>query len=475
VGAEQKVEILEEMLASLITGLREVLRRTQKSLLHEGLPTLVTAIRTSLQAMRLDQESTLANMGEQSIDEIERMLARKQRLLQRESASEEGGNSIPEATESTYPRDIRYPANNHDNDKEYITQIKILPTQEEIRSEHPEFLPSTHDDQPHFLEGAERLIDTHFRLLRYDTFGEMKAVLSGLLHNRDANADSVQNPEASLHDAPAHAYKGAAVRHLTYSKRDGFEVQVSFQQPYQVRKKPAVQKERWWKEAKRLEEGSTLCLLSFDGRSSSMLFFTVSQKNTSKGPYGLVSDNYEATITAKLISIQDLAQLRLLITLSVRKNTADLLIEFPGLLLATFVPILENLQSMQSVARLPFKELILSHQGISSTEGSVKSHILSPLYTRQNGFKFDLQAILKDPSASLTLAPGSVEQDMPRKLELLTPLDKGQCEALIAALTREFVLIQGPPGTGKSYVGTQILRILVANKTAAKLGPIIVV
>jgi len=303
----------------------------------------------------------------------------------------------------------------------------------------------------------------------------MKAVLNGFLHNRDPNPDSVQIPEASLHNTQAHAYKGAAVRHSTYSKRDGFEAQISFQQPYQVRKKSASQKERWWKEAKRLEEGSTLCLLSFDGQSSSMLFFTVRQKNSSKGPYGVVSDNYEATITAKLVSIQDLAQLRLLITLSVRKNTEDLLIEFPELLLATFVPILENLQSMQSVGRLPFEELILPPQETGGTEGSVKHHILPPLYARQTGFKFDLQAILKDTSASLTLAPGSVKQDMPRKLELLTPLDEGQCQALIAALTREFVLIQGPPGKGKSHLGNQIMRILVANKTAAKLGPIIVV
>ena len=32
-----------------------------------------------------------------------------------------------------------------------------------------------------------------------------------------------------------------------------------------------------------------------------------------------------------------------------------------------------------------------------------------------------------------------------------------------AALTQELTLIQGPPGTGKTFVGVQIMRILLAN------------
>lgn len=56
-----------------------------------------------------------------------------------------------------------------------------------------------------------------------------------------------------------------------------------------------------------------------------------------------------------------------------------------------------------------------------------------------------------------------------------TELDYGQCRALVAALTREFSFIQGPPGTGKSYIGLQVMRILLAVKKKAGLGPIIVV
>ena len=60
-------------------------------------------------------------------------------------------------------------------------------------------------------------------------------------------------------------------------------------------------------------------------------------------------------------------------------------------------------------------------------------------------------------------------------MEVRTELDRGQCQALIAALTREFALIQGPPGTGKSYLGVQFMRVLLACKRKAHLGPVVVV
>ena len=40
-------------------------------------------------------------------------------------------------------------------------------------------------------------------------------------------------------------------------------------------------------------------------------------------------------------------------------NTHGALIEFPGVLLATFVPILKNLQNMHQLGQLPFRQWIL--------------------------------------------------------------------------------------------------------------------
>ena len=65
-----------------------------------------------------------------------------------------------------------------------------------------------------------------------------------------------------------------------------------------------------------------------------------------------------------------------------------------------------------------------------------------------------------------------VELDKP---EARTHLDRGQCRALIAVLTREFAFIQSPPGTDKSYLGLQIMRVLQACKLEARQGPVVVV
>jgi hypothetical protein len=98
-----------------------------------------------------------------------------------------------------------------------------------------------------------------------------------------------------------------------------------------------------------------------------------------------------------------------------------------------------------------------------------------PAYARQPGFRFRLDAITRSGHAAPTLNPadpaGSIS---PEALEAATGLDRGQAESLIAALTREYAPIQGPPGTGKSYVGVQLVRVLLDHKAEAKLGPILV-
>lgn len=53
-----------------------------------------------------------------------------------------------------------------------------------------------------------------------------------------------------------------------------------------------------------------------------------------------------------------------------------------------------------------------------------------------------------------------------------TALDTGQARAIVLAFKNNLALIQGPPGIGKSYVGIQIAKCLLPNRTALELGPI---
>jgi len=80
---------------------------------------------------------------------------------------------------------------------------------------------------------------------------------------------------------------------------------------------------------------------------------------------------------------------------------------------------------------------------------------------------------LQDADGDILITPSRLlgGSKQVEELELRTDLDYGQCEALLAALTREYAFIQGPPGTGKSFLGVRLMRILLE----CKKGPIIVV
>jgi hypothetical protein len=128
-------------------------------------------------------------------------------------------------------------------------------------------------------------------------------------------------------------------------------------------------------------------------------------------------------------------------------NQIGILIEVPGVILATFIPILENLQDMQRLSRLPFRQWIVPDRlGHHDEDTSVVPPLL---YARDTKFKFSLRSILKDSSQEFLISPSSspTDAEIIDKLATRTELDRGQCEALMAALTREFALIQGPPGT----------------------------
>ena len=355
-----------------------------------------------------------------------------------------------------------------------FTKIKILPTEDEIRSNHLEFLPSIELDQPHFLaDKAERHLDTLFRLLRHDVFGELKEALGRLMIVLDKDPSEVDNSNLSLGNIRAYANPKAHIRYITFNQRRGLEAQISFPQPHSLRKKSASERCRWWQESKRLEEGTLLCFLCVDDSRTSLLFFTVSEKCTDlKKDYSLGSENHQATILTKLAT-QNQFDLELMTRLSCQ-NTRGVLLELPGVVLATFIPILENLQSMQQSSRLPFAQLILPDQVLAST-GALE--VPPPAYARHPGFTFSLQPILKNPDNPLVIDSRTSANDgaFVDELETRTTLDRGQCQALIAALTREYAFVQGPPGTGKSYLGVQLMKVLLESKTKAGLGPIVVV
>lgn len=465
---------IERTLIAISTCLRELLRRERHALFHDDLPNVVTSLENSVAIIGVDRNSAAFAIIPSRIQEIQGMIARAKGLLHQEDQQQVDGVST--AVVSTYPREIILPQGRHDNDQMDIISIRILPTEEEIRSEAVEFLPSTDVDQPHFLaDPAARLLDTHFRLLRHDIFGELKSVLGGLILSIEAEPSLLENSRLNFANIRAHSYAKAQVADITFNHRRGLEVQISFSHPSQLVKKSKQERRNWWEESKRLAEGVLLCLLSFNGTKCTPLFLTVTKKSTiPELDFSLVSNKSRAIITAKLAtrSSNDFESLTLLNSSSAR----GILVELPSVILATITPILENLQDMQRLNRLPFRQWILPDRRQFGSSATLD--IPPPLYARGSRFTYSLDSILQDRSKGdllIKTSESSVNDvGLIDEIEQRTELDRGQSEALLAALLREFCHIQGPPGTGKSFLGVKLVKVLLSCKTA-RLGPIIIV
>jgi hypothetical protein len=467
-------ETLYETFLGISAALHELLRRDSRARLNEDVQELVRLLRNASEINDKDTQSSIFGVMKRCLAEVQAMIARAKGLVEDDPT---GPEEQKEVASSVYPRQQVTPSSRHDNDKRDIAEVKIFPTRDEIMSDATEFLPSTDPDQPHFLTGqVERYIDTNFRLLRHDIFGDLKRALAGFMQAAALDSHILSNQKLSLGDMRTYSYINAHIANVDFNSRRGLEVQISFQQPQANRKLSVHQRQMWWEDCKRLEVG---CLVSYIWKEGSVLhhsFLVISQRNIdSKQGYGLTDRADIATITAKPTT-QDNRSLRDLLKSS-RDQSLGVMIEFPKVIPATFVPILENLQNMQRLSLLKFAEYIIPEPCEGPSHRKVYQSVASPLYARSNGFSFPLKPILKDKNSKLSITErascgdDALIQDIVSKTEL----DVGQVKALVAALTREFAFIQGPPGTGKSYLGLQVMKILLAVQDKAKLGPIIVV
>jgi hypothetical protein len=429
------------------------------------------------QSIPVETPSTVVTVVNKYIGDIQQMLARAKGLLQDEDDSDNELPTTTQAAATSFPRDLVIPNGRYDNDKRDITEITIFPTKDEIMSDVKEFIPSTDPDQPHHLANeVERHIDTYFRLLRHDIFGDLKKALANFMFEAAEGPNKLHCSLSKLGDMRVYSYPNAYISYLAFESRPGLEAHMSFLQPPQLRKRSMADVSVWWEESRRLDEGSLLSFIWVENNVIDHIFLTVSQKNTKPGTeFSLADHKNLATITTKLAT-QDNGTLRKLLKLSLRK-THGVLLEFPNVIPATFVPILKNLQNMQRLCRLPFRQWILPDIHNRQANAKVYHEIPIPLYARQPGFSFDLKPILKDGESAMSIDASSSCEDaaLIQELASKTGLDPGQCKALVAALTREFTFVQGPPGTGKSYLGLQILKVLLNVKDKANLGPIVVV
>ncbi|KAG8630565.1 hypothetical protein KVT40_002184 [Elsinoe batatas] len=364
----------------------------------------------------------------------------------------------------------------HDNDKEDIQDIQILPTYQEIVSTQPEYLPLLDADTWH-KAGVQGLLDRNFRLLREDTIGQLRDTVRTELDrvNQQEDADgSKLHRHWSLDNVSIEAPYFDAYR--------GLEVVAAFDQPEHIHDMTLKERKTHWEHSRRLQPDSVVCLLTPHGK---LIFCHVTREfrdthgkkkaeddrfpPPSRASVSLVDNPRRASVLLRPVdlgsrSVEDLIYVHALGDLAGNCT----LVEFPGVLLPAFMPTLQALQALSKSGTVPFSEFL------TSTERGDQQVMSPPVYATLPNFSFDLNVICAD-GKTMAVDPNNITTTSRRQLTDSSHLDPSQSQTLLDALSRRLALLQGPPGTGKSFVGVHLARVLVAAKNSAALGPIICV
>ncbi|KAJ5950739.1 Zinc finger CCCH-type [Penicillium vulpinum] len=401
------------------------------------------------------------------------------RLLQRMETGKSLLAGIPEKevkTESkaAFIANRDTPGGRHNNDFDNICQIKIMPSFEEICSLRAEYLPVNNPSQWH-IQGIDGLLDRNFRLLREDTVGQLRDAIHYELNPR------AQQSQSQLR---RFVYPKSMVINLEFNWLSGLYFEVDFPQPIAVANYTPMAREMWWQNSKRLQPGALVCLII---AKDVVVFCTVTHRDMSSRrkkdailpqdhvhpqnraePRTLWKSSTRGSVTLMLVDSR-YTNIQVVLDLFSPKRPTISLVEFPGVILPAFEPALQALQSMKMAQSLPFSELF-----VPWVFDLDLSDMAPPLYASQPGFAFNLRSIMKDDSNFY------VRVNQPSDVKYVqdhSTLDGAQAHALISCLKRKLGLIQGPPGTGKSYTGVALIKVLLANKDAARarLGPILCV
>ncbi|POS78017.1 hypothetical protein DHEL01_v203587 [Diaporthe helianthi] len=373
----------------------------------------------------------------------------------------------------------------HDNDHAEISKIKIMPTYQEITATRNEYLPITDPSQWH-LQGIRGRVDREFRLLREDTVGQLRDAVGDMLARlRNPGRQEHRLSQSSVRTS---VYDDAMIQDLRLDKDRGLELTVRCRQPDVARKMDNKQRQRWWEENKRLQPGALACVLDVAGMIMFLVVADSTLRTSKDSPKygrrdpGRTEADTQAQAKLTLSSERDYLYVNMHV---VGKSRGDVtrvlawsreignapnkrLVEFPGVLLPSFQYTLEALQELSRKPDLPFTDLIAPE----STSPAESVTVPPPLFARAPAFMFDMKCLTvdgKEFSIDISNAP-TLEVVSSR-----TGLDSTQSEALLNTVSREISLIQGPPGTGKSFTGEKILKVLLATKRKAELGPVVCV
>jgi AAA domain len=369
----------------------------------------------------------------------------------------------------------------HDNDHINFQDIQILPTTDEILAVHrTPYMPKKNVQEANcFQPGPQRLLDTLFRHLRFDSIEGIRDVCYNAAQHLAMQKDASSPDYVPQQETPSgnryFLYRNVKFEELLSDEKRGVIVRVSYDCPQFMRGRAMTR-------SNRLEQGMLCCLvcLDDDGRSLSTVFFEVSMAQSTDSMKPRDGNGVRAAVQlafAKPAMHDDVH--RIFRHAQGLSSGQYVLVEFPKLLYAGFYHCLHTLQQTKSTDVAFSQYVATRHPASKKLAGDSVSQstvVSPPAYCNAPGFRFNLTCLAQsDAIFSLSQLEQEAGQHLVRFLKQKTTLDDGQAVAFRDCLTREIAFTQGPPGTGKTYLGTALTRVLLASRPTANRKPILVV
>lgn len=404
-GTNSTEEVLRSTLTAIAAALSELLNRDSRARFNENLQDLLTSIESTTHTVAQYGDSTFIARLTAQVRKLRGMVNRARGLLVVSSAAEV---RQPSHLKSKLPYQLDYiePGSRHDSDKRNISDVVISPTKDDILCEATDFLPFTDLDQPHFLaDPFLRHIDTQFRSLRHDQFGTLKDALAPLLRAVALDSSSKSKPTFKIGDVRAYQYTKAYISAVRSDKKGGLRAELSFDHPVQIETKSVADKTKWWSESRRLQPGSFLSFFWAQDAKVQHLFLSTENDHS----LSVNSGPETARITTQLVTI-DRENLTVLMQ-AAQNYCKGILLEFARVMPASFVPVLRNLQDIQSLGSMPFMDWIVSGSRSHVAEQGQHHQIPPPAYARDPNFRFPLKSISKKESSTMFLNPKTSHND----------------------------------------------------------------
>ncbi|MCJ1307438.1 hypothetical protein MMC25_001084 [Agyrium rufum] len=380
----------------------------------------------------------------------------------------------------------------HDNDHVSITNIRILPTTDEILSDRKPYMPiADYTNDKHDWSrtvGPQRMIvrviDKNFRQLRYDSINCIIKACRDAMRMLLLPSPIQQGKEYAVTNQTTcgtrfHLFRGVIFEELLFHDRKGINFRVSFDCP------PSLRSHRiHHKSTKLLENGKLVALVGIEKVSGNLTttFFEIHMRESTDAMHSTTGNHDRAAVQLTLADRDDVESLRKM--LYFQKGILEgkfALIDFADFLLTGFAPHLQCLKSLASWPTIAFDDTIAPE----CHESVVVKPIEPPSYAAKNFFKFDLSGLrtseasktdtkLEIDAAAISRS-GEVAPAILSTIKSETTLDDGQAQALVEMLCRGIAFTQGPPGTGKSFLGVALSKVLLDSQDFQSQKPIVVV